>query len=512
MPKSGKGTPSAVNISRKRGFSYNIGVKKILVRRFRSAAALLLAFFVAFAALALLAEGLYRLSLFGSARFAEGQGDFELYAMGESSMEGSPFYRSPPAIVSLLFSHTLAGRNLRVINLAYGGNSVYPQAIKTIRALKYRNRAAPAALLIYSGHNENILGYARAALPQRAYELFKRRVLIHSLLFSEAALRLERRFLFYGVRDLAHYEHYLRAAIEAALDAGAVPIVSTLASNISGVEPGEGRLTPGIERALGLELAGRYGEAARQYSRLAEDPASDAGASSLLPYLEYRLGRCLQSMGKPAAAKEHLLKALETDPLPFRAKPSQNEVIRGLAEEYGIPLLDAEKLFAGRSADGLPGSDLFVDHVHPDAGGYMLLSGAFAGLLGREFGGKVRRDLPGPSAMSALGSGRLSDKSTPYLLAGTYVLWFSWSSVPIPDRLALAEKNFRRALKLPGANNLAAVGLRVVVLSRKNRNMIPEEVYDWFKGKRFNFEYLQPLSAEELAAADKFLRGWESGG
>ena len=374
----------------------------------------------------------------------------------------------------------------------------------------------------------------RPPMMHRLFETFKKRVLIHSLLFSELVLRAERFYNFHGARDLAHYEFYLSAVIEAALKSGALPVISTLTSNLSCTEPDLDRLTPGLEEGLKLERSGRLRAAAEQYARLAAESVSGGANSSLLPYLEYRQGRCLQAMGKPATAKIHLLKALETDADQYRAKPSQNEVIRRLARKYAIPLLDAEALFMEHSADGLPGKDLFVDHVHPTAEGYLLLSRALAGLLAKVFGDRIRNDIrdtsyifaaPGkrpdndvfPFSLADRGKNgrpaypdpKFDDPATPYILAGTYILWFSRCGVPIPDRLALAENNFRKAVKLSGGSNLAAIGLRVVTLSRKNRGIIPTEVYAWFNEKRPNFEFLKPFTEEELGAVDIFLRNWE---
>lgn len=476
----------------------------------RKAALALAAAAVLAGALVLLTEGLYRLTLRYPANASREQGVFELYAMGESTMEGAPFYKDlrrvmpPPTIVSALFADRLSGRPLRVINQAFGGNSVYPQAVKMIAALKYRNKAEPAVLLIYAGHNEQIRLEQRPQIGLRLYEIFKQRVLIHSLFFSAAVLRLEQHFLFYGIRDLDHYGFYLRAVIEAAREAGVVPVLSTLAGNLT-LEPWLEKAIPGLEEGLALELSGKYEKAAAHYARLAREQ----GQGPVPPYLEYRQGRCLQLLGKPALARNRLLYALENDQQPLRAKPSQNELLRALAREYSLPLVDAEKLFAERAPGGLPGKDLFVDHVHPGAAGYLLLSRAFAERLGPLCGDSIRKDIRDASALFPTPGMSPGEKAAPYLLAGTYMLWFSWSSIPIPDRLALAEKNFRLAAKLSGGSQLAGIGLRVTAISQKNGQTIPPRLYDWFRAKRPYFETLRPLPAAELAAAEEFLGEWE---
>ncbi len=463
---------------------------------------------------ALLAEGLFRCALFARALAAGNSGDFQLYAAGESSMRGMPFGKAPPDVVSEFFGGELAGRPVRVINLAEGGNSIYPQAIKVVRTLKYRRKGAPAALLVYAGHNEQIGAGMRYPARLRLYEALKVRVLSHSLALSELALRTERYFNFQGVRSQAHYEFYLRSIIQAAKDAGVVPVLTTLASNLAGAEPGGAETSSGLEAAVAMELKGDYPGAGARYRSLLAG-LTPQNSLNLRPYLEYRLGRCLQAQGRSAQAGGHLLYALETDPLQFRAKPSQNALLRALAAEYKIPLVDAEALFAGHAPGGLPGSDLFVDMMHPDAPGYLFLSRAYAEKLGALFGDRIRRDIRDPDvfftppfSIDRMGMSR----TEAYTQAATFLVLLAKGSAPMPDRFKLAEKDFKKALADSAENNLAQVGLRIVEIYRGNGNIIRPEVAAWFEGKRPSFEYLRQLSPEEMRDADAFLKKWERAG
>ncbi len=476
--------------------------------------ALLLAACSALLLLALLAEGLFRSVLFARARFAAEPGAFELYASGESSMRGMPFGKSPADVVSELFAGELAGRPLRVFNLAEGGNSIYPQAIKAVRVLKYRRRGEPAALLIYAGHNEQIGVGLRFTALQRFWEAFKERALVHSLLFSELALRAERLFSYRGVRSQAHYEFYLREIIEAAKDAGVTPVLSTLASNLSGAEPGGAEYTPELAAAVAAELKGDYAGALARYKSLLGG-LTPWNKVSMRPYLEYRLGRCLQVLGRPAEALAHFLEALEMDPLQFRAKPSQNALLRALAAEYKIELVDAERLFADQAPGGLPGADLFVDLMHPDTAGYLFLSRAYSEKLGALFGDRIRRDIRDPDIFFTppFSEDRMEmTRTQAYTQAATFLILLAKGGAPLPDRFALAEKDFKKALADSAENNLAQVGLRITEIYRRNGNLIQPEVAAWFESKRPSLEYQRQLSPEQMLDADAFLSKWEKGG
>ena len=368
-------------------------------------------------------------------------------------------------------------------------------------------------MLIYAGHSEQMNAGMRCSRALRLYEAFKEHALIHSLLFSKVVLRAENYFSFHGVRDLAHYEFYLRAVLDAAREAGAVPVLATLPSNLCGAEPGGAQASPELAASVGLELRGKYAEALARYAGLLNRPAA-VNDSYLRPYLEYRAGRCLQALGRPEAGA-HLLTALETDPLQFRARPSQNALIRGLAADYPAQLVDAEKLFARHSPGGLPGSGLFVDLMHPDETGYLLLARAFAEKLAELFHDKLRKEIRDPSVFfeppfsNFTVSGRALKKTEAYTLAGTYLLWFAGGSAPLPDQLALAERNFSKAIAAAPGNTLARTGLRIVRISKKNGQAAPAEVAAWFRSQRPVFERLQPLTEEELGSADAFLRKWE---
>jgi len=494
-------------------FTYNNRMEvKLLSLRGRFARLLLPVALLCFAA-AIAAESGYRLALFLNGRFHGERGVFELYAVGDSSMRGIPFHISPPEIAGQLLGDQLAGRRLRVVNLAEGGSSIYPQALRAIRTMKSRDRRNPAAVLIYAGHAENItVEKSRNTFLLGAYAQFRRHILLHSLLFSKLVFTLERSLLFYGIRDLGHYEFYLRKTIEAVLDAGATPVLATLGCNFK-IEPAiyNYRL-PSAEKvikAFGLEERGEYAKAVEQYSRLYAG-AEHGEEVVLRPYLAYRSGRCLELMGKTAAALPRFIEALETEISPVRAKPSQNDIIRRLAREYAIPLVDADALFISSSPGGIPGEEFFMDPMHPNAAGSLLLSRAFAERLAGLFQGKVRSDIRDPMAIfEPPGDNLVERRSEPYIAAGACLLWTAQSSIPIPERLKLAERDFARALAASSGNFRARVGHRISVLSVNNNYIMPGEVYDWFQANRSYYEFRRPMSGVDKEAAEKFLSKWE---
>jgi tetratricopeptide (TPR) repeat protein len=104
--------------------------------------------------------------------------------------------------------------------------------------------------------------------------------------------------------------------------------------------------------------------------------AGDASAE-----LQFRLGRSLLALGDVPGAQKTLNKARDLDTLRFRCDSRLNELIRKAAagrEGERVLLADAERSFAASSPDGLPGWDLFYEHVHLTFEGNCLLARTLA--------------------------------------------------------------------------------------------------------------------------------------
>lgn len=95
----------------------------------------------------------------------------------------------------------------------------------------------------------------------------------------------------------------------------------------------------------------------------------------------YHLGQCYLTARRNDDARRMLDKARELDVCPLRILWPMNEAVREVAHENGIPLVDAQALFEGKSRDGLVGDQWLVDHVHPSIDGHQLLADALANEL-----------------------------------------------------------------------------------------------------------------------------------
>ncbi|MCA9159048.1 MAG: tetratricopeptide repeat protein [Planctomycetales bacterium] len=87
----------------------------------------------------------------------------------------------------------------------------------------------------------------------------------------------------------------------------------------------------------------------------------------------YLLGQLQWASGDYPSARETLLRARDFDVCPLRATSELADMVTQVAQQYHVPLLDAEQLFSQRSPHELVGSQWLVDHVHPNLEGHQLL-------------------------------------------------------------------------------------------------------------------------------------------
>jgi tetratricopeptide (TPR) repeat protein len=169
-----------------------------------------------------------------------------------------------------------------------------------------------------------------------------------------------------------NFESNLADIIRAGHDSGAGVVVSTVAVNLKDCAPfaSQNRASlSGPDRRkwedlsrIGIEAqsAGRISEALAQFQAAAQ--LDDSSAE-----LQFRLGRCRLALGDASGAQKALSAARDLDTLRFRCDSRLNELARKAAaggEAERILLADAERSFAAASPDGVPGRDLFYEHVH----------------------------------------------------------------------------------------------------------------------------------------------------
>jgi tetratricopeptide (TPR) repeat protein len=336
------------------------------------------------------------------------QGTFRLATLGGSTTYGRPY------IGETAFSRWLAvlGNNFdgsgkyEVINA--GGISY--ASYRVARVQQELSNYKPDLFVVYSGHNEFLEARTFANLKAESPLLRRSRELLHysriysllsralakltdnaekgrTVLPEEVSVELEKIVGpdFYH-RDenfrrgvLQQYRASLQRMIDTA-KAGRVPLIlCTLPSNLSGVSPFKSEHRTGLSanELTAWRRLFRSGNRA-----LAQGDASAAQRfytdalqiDDRYALLHFRLGQALLATGDFPLAYQAFVRAKQEDIIPLRALEEINAIVRELAGSNGVPLADVEAMFRRVASNGIPGAELFDDHVHPNIRGQQLIA------------------------------------------------------------------------------------------------------------------------------------------
>ncbi len=179
-----------------------------------------------------------------------------------------------------------------------------------------------------------------------------------------------------------NYEQNLRDICRIAIRASVPVIFSNVASNLKDCPPFASQhkqdLTPGqlkawmqlYEQGMIHENNGQHAEAIAAYTAAAAIDVSYAD-------LQFRLATCFREQGDFENARICYQKALQYDTLRFRADERINQIIRSVAdgrEHEGIYFADSVAAFNSSSPHGIPGRELFYEHVHMTYEGNYILA------------------------------------------------------------------------------------------------------------------------------------------
>jgi tetratricopeptide (TPR) repeat protein len=301
---------------------------------------------------------------------------YRIFVLGESSSAGFPYGNnvSFPNVLERSLSNAFPEKRIEVINVAMAAINSYTLLDLVDDILKQ----SPDALLIYTGHNE----YYGALGVGSVLSLGSSRWLIHTYLRLQSIkvflllrdvvgwLRIQFNNIFYRGSELdpsatlmegivaeqtipygsplyeagkRQFEENIDAILHKAAENGVPVVLSELVSNVRDQEPF-------------ISVEDREGHSAKSF---------------------YSLARRLEATGEFEEARQNYIKAKDFDALRFRAPEEFNVIIRELAKKYSFPLVPTGSYFNNESPNGIIGSTLMLEHLHPNKEGYFLLAKAF---------------------------------------------------------------------------------------------------------------------------------------
>ncbi|MFO1475757.1 MAG: tetratricopeptide repeat protein [Verrucomicrobiota bacterium] len=183
-----------------------------------------------------------------------------------------------------------------------------------------------------------------------------------------------------------HFRSNLEDILRAGRQAGAGIILCTVGSNLKDCAPFASLHKPGLSETQLADWTAAFdkGVAAQEAGQFESAVDSFRLASQIdnnYAELHFRWGQCSLALGQDADALREFTLARDLDALRFRADSRLNGIIRETASSpgfRGIGLVDAAGMFASLSPRGIPGSELFYEHVHLNFTGNYLLARAVA--------------------------------------------------------------------------------------------------------------------------------------
>lgn len=326
-------------------------------------------------------------------------GTYRIVVLGESAAMGDP----DPAYgfsryLEVMLRERFPAIKFEVVNTG----SVAINSHVVLRIAQQLADQRPDLFIIYSGNNEvvgpygpgTVLTSSGMSIPVIRSNIFLRSTRVGQLVTNLGTQKKTwqgmEMFLDKQVRAssplmqqvYANYERNLRDTVAVARATGAQVIVATAATNLEDCAPFASLHREGIKPEetnewSSLVQRGSELEAARSFSEALELYRSAAKIDNEYAELEFRIARCLKSLGDAKSANEHFQRARDLDTLRFRADTRINDINRSVLAAYsGVGLVDTESLFSSASRDGIVGSDFVYEHVHMTPMGSFLFARA----------------------------------------------------------------------------------------------------------------------------------------
>ena len=304
-----------------------------------------------------------------------------IFVLGESSAAGFP-YSANGAFARVLrdvLTDVLPSNVVEVINMGMAATNSYTIADLAKDIIAQR----PDAVMIYGGHNEyygalgagstESLGSYPGLVRQYLRLQHIRTVLLLRNAMSSVvskfrggrtttdieadATRMESVVANQRIalgddtynRGLRQYESNLRVAIGAFRRAGIAVFIGSTPSNVRDLNPFGTSIVP-----------------------------PDSGATHV-----FDSAKTILATGDSARAGQAFARAKDIDVVRFRAPSEFQRIVQRVATETGSTYVPAAEEISRASRYGIPGGDLFFEHVHPNQRGYVLLARAYYDALAR---------------------------------------------------------------------------------------------------------------------------------
>mgnify|MGYP001611945538 CR=1 FL=1 len=324
-----------------------------------------------------------------------------IFCLGESTMAGFPyeFNVTAPSMLKDRLTSALPGQTIEVVNVGVAavGSFVVLDFLQDL--LPYE----PDLFIVYLGHNEfygifqpgsALRGFGGRRLTNIGIRLirFKTYLLLRNIVSSfqnaptsTGSVLMEQMMgeqkIPYGSplyqESLETYVQNLQSMMDEAKSHGIPIMFSALVSNIRTQVPFAPLSSTPVERQKeydSFQLAGDSSFANKDYSKAIVRYAQSVSMDSMNASGFFKLGVALTESGRIEDGRLVLSKAKDLDAIRFRASEDFQRALFKVCTENEVPVARSDSAFEANSAQGIVGSELMTEHVHPNIEGYFIMA------------------------------------------------------------------------------------------------------------------------------------------
>ena len=298
---------------------------------------------------------------------------FRVFTLGESTTAGFPYPHNGTfaRVLRDALQDVLPHDSVEVVNLGIAATNSFALVDEVDEVIAQH----PDAIVIYAGHNEYYgalgvgsteSGIGSPALVRAALALQRRSRLVLAMRNAIA-----------GVERLVHRGPSAPESpsfMEALAREQEIPLTGKLYRQ--GIDQLDQNLTIVLGRFAAAGVPVFIGSLASnlrdQQPLIGKTNAAVGGADSVFAAARRTLGA-----GDTVRARELFNRARDLDVVRFRAPSAVNDVVRRVATRSGATYVGIAEAFAAASPAGIPGTNLFLEHVHPNQAGTVLMARAF---------------------------------------------------------------------------------------------------------------------------------------
>ncbi|MDX1640228.1 MAG: tetratricopeptide repeat protein [Balneolaceae bacterium] len=319
---------------------------------------------------------------FQTSTFQAGRGDvflrdkpengFRVFVLGASTTEGFPYgYNGMFSLVIRdMLQDVMPSSHVEVVNLGITATNSYTVYDQTEEILKYE----PDAILIYSGQNEyyGALGVASSEIIGRNPTLVR----AYMKLYHYRTFLMMRDAIGWLINRVTGYDKFEESGtlMERMVSQNSIPLGSDLYK--AGVEQFSNNLEVILQSYRDYDVPVFLSSLV---SNLKDHPPFYSVETENHPPADevFETAKTEYSTGDFEKAYQSFVYAKDLDALRFRAPSSFNEMIREMAEQTGVWYVPMNETMSAHAENGIIGSDLMLEHLHPNSEGYFLMGKVF---------------------------------------------------------------------------------------------------------------------------------------